>query len=347
VVISGSNIIDLSGINVVTSIEGDLTIDVNPALTNLTGLEGLTSIGGSLIIGEMYYGGNLSLVSLAGLDNLDSIGGSLHIFYNNALTSLTGLDALTTIGGELHINGNNALTSLTGLDNLTFVGGGLTIDGNPALTSLTGLQALDSINGSLIIGYPQWGAGGNVALTSLIGLEGLTSIKGGLEIFGNAALTNLYGLKNIDANSITNLSIHDNYSLSTCDVKSVCDYLTIQNGPIDISENATGCDSVVEVAKACGIYSIEDIIEDELFSIYPNPFTDHLTIDISLDQPDKVYLEILNSMGQVIATILDELLLQGRHQFTWNAEGLTSGIYFYQLRAEGIGQVGAGKIVKY
>jgi hypothetical protein len=42
---------NLNGLNILTSIEGDLEFPCNDSLTTLTGLEGLTMIGGSLRIG--------------------------------------------------------------------------------------------------------------------------------------------------------------------------------------------------------------------------------------------------------------------------------------------------------
>jgi len=77
----------------VTSIGGNLNIYRSHALTSLTGLDNVTSIGGSLQIGgDEWFVGNPSLISLTGLESLTSIGGSLRIDDNAALTSLTGLD---------------------------------------------------------------------------------------------------------------------------------------------------------------------------------------------------------------------------------------------------------------
>ena len=45
VTITGSNINNLNGLNVLTSIGGNLNIGLNPALTSLTGLNNLTYIG--------------------------------------------------------------------------------------------------------------------------------------------------------------------------------------------------------------------------------------------------------------------------------------------------------------
>ena len=100
-----------------TEIEGDVCIgdwEVPTNISNLDGLNVITSIGGYLD-----FCNNPSLTSFAGLENLTSIGGYLEVIWNHSLTSLTGFENLTSIWGEgLYIYENNGLTSLSGLDNL-------------------------------------------------------------------------------------------------------------------------------------------------------------------------------------------------------------------------------------
>jgi flagellar hook assembly protein FlgD len=56
-----------------------------------------------------------------------------------------------------------------------------------------------------------------------------------------------------------------------------------------------------------------------------------VTFDIRLQEPAKVQLTVYNSMGQIVATILDEPLEKGTHLVTWSAGNLSPGIYFYRL----------------
>jgi len=107
--------------------EGDVEIGEN--VTSLKGLEGLTSVGGNLQIGDSFQigvdyfdGGNPQLTSLAGLEGLASVDGDLVIESNDQLTSLSGLEGLTSVGGDLDISFNDQLTSLSGLEGLTSVG---------------------------------------------------------------------------------------------------------------------------------------------------------------------------------------------------------------------------------
>jgi hypothetical protein len=61
---------------------------------------------------------NSALTSLTGLEGLTSIGGGLDVESNPILTSLSALNALNSIGEYIWISGNETLNSLTGLDKI-------------------------------------------------------------------------------------------------------------------------------------------------------------------------------------------------------------------------------------
>lgn len=314
-------------------IEGDVIINGDD-ITNVDGLSVLTSVWGVFRIS-----GNNSLSSLEGLGNLTSVGGYLRISAC-AVTDLSELENLISVGGDLIIHYNSYLTSLTGLINLDSVGGDLKIVFNPVMINLTGLEGLTSIGGNLNI-YSN-------ALNSLSGLENITSIAGGLfignlEYGGNPFLATLSGLDNIDAGSITDLSIIHNASLSTCEVKCVCDYLVAPNGTIEIHDNAPGCNSQEEVEDACESISVEEITIHKLCTIYPNPSSVALNFTFRISQYHYVTLKVYDVHGREVATLMDEQLTAGSHRVTWNAERLPSGIYFYHLTAGN--QSSTGKMV--
>jgi len=111
--IYGTGIYNLTGLNVLTSIGGYLEIICTQSLINLSGLENLTHIGSHLRIEENY-----ALKNLTGLDNLSSVGGDLRILYNEFLVSLNGLSKLNSISEFIEISHNPALTSLLGLEKI-------------------------------------------------------------------------------------------------------------------------------------------------------------------------------------------------------------------------------------
>ena len=299
VTIGGYYISNLNGLNVLTSIGGTLQIGTyepgNQLLTSLTGLENLIFVGGDLLIGgNGLLGGSLNpnLTSLSGLESLTSIGGFLSIVHNDALTSFSGLESLTSIGGFLSIVYNEALTSFSGLESLTSIGGILKIWENYALFSLSGLESLTSIGGDLEIV-------GNYALTSLSGLESLTSIGGYLSICLNYALTSLSGLENIQANSIDYyLAITGNDVLYECDVQSICDYIAIPGAYVNINDNAPGCNSPEEVEEAC-LISVEETDVENQISLFPNPADKTISIGVKGGMEIEE-VSISNHLGQVV-----------------------------------------------
>jgi hypothetical protein len=74
----------------------------------------------------------------------------------------------------------------------------------------------------------------------------------------------------------------------------------------------------------------------QLAQNYPNPFNPTTTIDFTLPEASLVTLKIYNMLGQEVATIYEnELLDEGEQTADFNASALTSGIYFYKLTAKG------------
>jgi hypothetical protein len=89
--------------------------------------------------------------------------------------------------------------------------------------------------------------------------------------------------------------------------------------------------------------SVEDGITDrwvpvETFVLkqnYPNPFNPATTIPFELQQPGEVVLKVYNSLGQEVATLVEERMSAGQHKITFNASDLPSGMYIYRLQYNG------------
>lgn len=76
----------------------------------------------------------------------------------------------------------------------------------------------------------------------------------------------------------------------------------------------------------------------ELSQNYPNPFNPSTTISFSLPEAEHVSLDIINVNGQVVRTLVDEMMSSGEHVVEWNSESdsgdrVASGMYFYRLTA--------------
>ena len=66
---------------------------------------------------------------------------------------------------------------------------------------------------------------------------------------------------------------------------------------------------------------------------YPNPFNPLTSISFSVEEKSFVNLSVYNLLGEKVATIVDQNLEKGKHTANFNAQQLSSGIYFYRLTA--------------
>ena len=68
---------------------------------------------------------------------------------------------------------------------------------------------------------------------------------------------------------------------------------------------------------------------------YPNPFNPTTTIKFSLpstvETSHATSLQVYDLLGRHVATLINEPKADGSYEITWNAEGLASGVYLYQL----------------
>ena len=71
----------------------------------------------------------------------------------------------------------------------------------------------------------------------------------------------------------------------------------------------------------------------ELLQNYPNPFNPVTTISFSIPDDCHVILKVYNTLGEEVFTLLDNSYSTGIHSIKWDANDLSSGIYFYRLQA--------------
>jgi hypothetical protein len=67
---------------------------------------------------------------------------------------------------------------------------------------------------------------------------------------------------------------------------------------------------------------------------YPNPFNPTTVIRFSLPDTDPITLRVYDILGRVVAVLADDVYEAGRHEVTFNASRLASGMYFYTLTTQ-------------
>lgn len=268
------------------------------------------------------------ILNLNGFENITSIAGYLVIGHSPRLHSLQGFDSLVTIGGSLLLDSNDSLEDLQNLSKLTSLLGNLQLDNISMITDLSGLENLNYIGSDIILMF-------NANLTDLSALSNINKIGSGITIWDNPSLTNLSGLDNIKANSISSLYIKDNSLLSECQVNSICYFLMIPGHSAYIVNNAAGCNHEDEILDKCEVKISE--YPAALFSIYPNPATTTITVEVSEINSE---LFLYNLAGQLL--IQTSLVQSGS---TIDISFLPPGIYIIRLAGDSI--IKTIKLVKY
>ena len=106
-------------------------------------------------------------------------------------------------------------------------------------------------------------------------------------------------------------------------------------GNADININSANVRNILNGAMKVNFSgSIETIpTEFALLQNYPNPFNPSTTISYNLPKQAMVEISVFNALGEKVATLVNELKEAGRYDVELNAAGYSSGIYFYQIKA--------------
>jgi len=67
---------------------------------------------------------------------------------------------------------------------------------------------------------------------------------------------------------------------------------------------------------------------------FPNPFNPATRIKYQIQRAGRVELSVFNNLGQKIKTLVSEEKSAGSHTVKFDACGLASGIYYYQMKAD-------------
>ena len=73
--------------------------------------------------------------------------------------------------------------------------------------------------------------------------------------------------------------------------------------------------------------------EYSLSQNYPNPFNPSTTIRYGIPRQSAVTLKVFNTLGQQVAVLMNKTQDAGYHEVKFDGSAMSSGVYFYQLKA--------------
>lgn len=160
----------------------------------------------------------------------------------------------------------------------------------------------------------------------------------------NQSIFEEYNLSLLDTETgeVIDLSSIDNYSFSyksIGEVNSENSVLTNIQVQTVKRKNTSAQRFVLEISSNSTVTNDEDVLEPLSFTLkqnYPNPFNPSTQIQYSLKNSSNVTLEIFNSTGQKISTLVDGVQSRGIKTVEWNATSFASGIYYARLQADGV-----------
>lgn len=100
------------------------------------------------------------------------------------------------------------------------------------------------------------------------------------------------------------------------------------------------------------VYNLAETVEFgapvnfELLQNYPNPFNPNTVISYRLPISGDVTLKVFDILGNEVATLVDEIKDAGYHSVEFNATGLSSGVYFYSIKTNGVYEIKKMTLIK-
>jgi len=103
-----------------------------------------------------------------------------------------------------------------------------------------------------------------------------------------------------------------------------------------VTDNGGGEAEFTQQVSVSSVVSIDDETKPMVFALkqnYPNPFNPSTSIQYSIAESSPVTLEVFNMLGQKVAQLVNTTQTAGNYSVQFDAAGLSSGVYLYQLRA--------------
>ena len=140
--------------------------------------------------------------------------------------------------------------------------------------------------------------------------------------------------------SIATEKVDNDIELAWGDVSGFDDdlHLVINGEAVNMHETVSvsinsGIEDVSIVVGSIDSYMNPVPTEFGLSSAYPNPFNPTTTLGLALNEDSMVSMSIFNVRGQVVEQLISGDMKAGYHNVVWNADAISSGMYFVRVDA--------------
>ena len=149
-----------------------------------------------------------------------------------------------------------------------------------------------------------------------------------------AAAMEAVGIKEVDraehiASQVISRLIHiyDGHTVPmTADIREVVNATLIDNNLIHVAKQ------YIEHRQRSRSDLVNEPNSFNLFQNYPNPFNPTTTIQYQLPERSNVILDVYNSNGQLVKSLIDKIQEPGLYQVNFDASNLPSGTYISKLK---------------
>ncbi len=90
--------------------------------------------------------------------------------------------------------------------------------------------------------------------------------------------------------------------------------------------------ATIKYSKEVGIHNQNELVNDfVLYGNYPNPFNPSTAIKFYNPTRNFISIKIFDWNGREITILENKIINEGNYEYEFNANNLSSGIYFYKV----------------
>jgi len=78
--------------------------------------------------------------------------------------------------------------------------------------------------------------------------------------------------------------------------------------------------------------SVNEVENVNNISVYPNPFTNNFTLNITTTQSENLNITLVDISGRLVKEINNEVVSVGAHTYTINTSNVQAGVYFVKIQ---------------